>query len=163
VYLSESRFDKAYSLVANLIGYRGMEESKLVAKAYLLASLGPTPDERMGSNLRDLYSKVEQGGKETLRFLRDTLPQMLAPQHSVAIERAETIYRRLMQAHINNGRKRYGTGAYYCALLGEIAYHEGRLAAFRQWYEEFMVTYKRFRALRAEMDKKVDSVLRNRT
>jgi len=163
VYLSESRFDKAYSLVANLIGYRGMEESKLVAKAYLLASLGPAPDERMGSNLRDLYSKVEQGEKETLRFLRDTLPHMLAPQHSVAIERAETIYRRLMQAHIDNGRKTYGTGAYYCALLGEIAYHEGRLAAFRQWYEEFMVTYKRFRALRAEMDKKVDSVLRNRT
>ena len=95
--------------------------------------------------------------------MRETLPQMLVPQHTVGIERAETIYRRLMQAHINNGRKTYGTGAYYCALLGEIAYHEGRLAAFRQWYEEFMVTYKRFRALRAEMDKKVGPVLRNRT
>ena len=163
VYLSESRFDEAYLLVAKLIGYHGLEESKLVAKAHLLVVLGPEPDESMGSNLRELYSKVEQGEKETQRFLHDTLPKMLAPQRSVAIERAETIYYRLMQAHIDNGRKTYGTGAYYCALLGEIAYYEGRLAAFRQWYEGFMVTYKRFRALRAEMDKKVGPVLRNLT
>jgi hypothetical protein len=146
-----------------LIGYHGLEESKLVAKAHLLVVLGPEPDESMGSNLRELYSKVEQGERETQRFLHDTLPKMLAPQRSVAIQRAETIYYRLMQAHIDNGRKTYGTGAYYCALLGEIAYHEGRLAAFRQWYEEFMVTYKRFRALRAEMDKKVGPVLRDLT
>lgn len=163
VYLSESRFDEAFLLVAKLIGYQGMEESKLVAKAHLLAALGLAPDKRMGSNLCDLYSKVEQGEKETQRFLHDTLPHMLAPQRSVAIERAETIYYRLIQAHIDNGRKTYGTGAYYCALLCEIAYHEGRLAAFRQWYEEFKVTYKRFRALRAEMDKKVGPVLRNLT
>jgi len=58
VYLSENHFDDAYSLVASLTGYQGMEESKLVAKAHLLAALGPEPDERMGSNLRDLYAKV---------------------------------------------------------------------------------------------------------
>ncbi len=51
-----------------------------------------------------------------------------------------------MQAHIDNGRKTYATGAYYCALLGEIAFHEGRLAAFKQWHEGFMEAYKRFRA-----------------
>ena len=162
VVLSESRFDEAYRLVEKLSGYQGMEESKLVAKAHLLAVLGPVPDERMGSNLRDLYSKVEQGEKEPLRFLRDTLPQMMAPQRSIAIERAETIFCRLMQAHIDNGRKTYATGAYYCALLGEIAVHEGRLAAFRQWYEGFMEGYKRFRAVRAEMDLKVGPVLRSR-
>jgi len=162
VVLSESRFDEAYLLVEKLSGYHGMEESKLVAKAHLLAALGPAPDERMGTNLRDLYSKVEQGEKEPLRFLRDTLPQMLAPQRSVALERVETIYRRLMQTHIDNGRKTYATGAYYCAMLGEIAVHEGRLAAFRQWYEGFMEGYKRFRAVRAEMDLKVGPVLRSR-
>jgi tetratricopeptide (TPR) repeat protein len=162
VVLSESRFDEAYLLVEKLSGYHGMEESKLVAKAHLLAALGPAPDERMGTNLRDLYSKVEQGEKEPQRFLRDTLPQMIAPQRSVALERVETIYRRLMQAHIDNGRKTYATGAYYCALLGEIAVHEGRLAAFRQWYEGFMEGYKRFRAVRAEMDLKVGPVLRSR-
>jgi hypothetical protein len=149
-------------LVEKLSGYNGMEESKLVAKAHLLAALGSAPDEWMGSNLRDLYSKVEQGEKEPLRFLRDTLPQMLAPQRSIALERVETIYRLLMQAHINNGRKTYATGAYYCALLGEIAVHEGRLAAFRQWYEGFMEGYKLFRAVRAEMDLKVGPVLRSR-
>ena len=162
VYLSESRFNEAYLLVEKLSGYHGMEESKLVAKAHLLAALGPAPDERMGNNLRDLYSKVEQGEKEPLRFLRDTLPLMLVPQRSIALERTETIYRRLMQAHIDNGRKTYAAGAYYCALLGEIAVHEGRLAAFRQWYEGFMEGYKRFRAVRAEMDLKVGPVLRSR-
>jgi len=162
VYLSESLFDEAYSLVTPLTGYQGMEESKLVAKAHLMAALGPSPDERMGSNLRDLYAKVEQGEKEPLRFLRDALPQAPAVSRTTALERSEAIYRRLMQAHIDNGRKTYATGAYYCALLGEIALHEGRLAAFRQWYEGFMEGYKRFRALRAEMDMKVGPVLRSR-
>jgi len=144
-----------------LTGYQGMEESKLVAKAHLLAALGPEPDERMGSNLRDLYAIVKLGEKEPQRFLRDALPQTPAISRANALERSEAIYRRLMQAHIDNGRKTYATSAYYCALLGEIASHEGRLAAFRQWYEGFIEGYKRFRALRAEMDKKVGPVLRN--
>ncbi len=161
VYLSEGWFDEAYSLVTPLTGYQGMEESKLVAKAHLLGALGPTPDERMGSNLRELYAKVEQGEKEPLRFLRDALPQAPAVLRAIALERTEAIYRRLMQAHIDNGRKTYATGAYYCALLGEIAFHEGRLATFKQWHEGFMEAYKRFRALRAEMDMKVGPVLRS--
>jgi hypothetical protein len=158
----EGWFDEAYSLVTPLTGYLGMEESKLVAKAHLLAALGPTPDERMGSNLRDLYAKVKQGEKEPLRFLRDALPQAPAVSRVIALERTEAIYHRLMQAHIDNGRKTYATGAYYCALLGEIAFHEGRLATFKQWHEGFMEAYKRFRALRAEMDMKVGPVLRSR-
>lgn len=163
VYLSEVRFDEAYSLVAPLTGYQGMEESKLVAKAHLIAALGPTTSERMGSNLRDLYAKIKQGEKEPLCFLRDALPQTPAVSRAVALERAEAIYRRLMQAHIDNGRKTYATSAYYCALLGEIAFHEDRLATFRQWYEGFMEGYKRFRALRAEMDMRVGPVLRSRS
>ena len=162
VYLSENQFDEAYSLVALLTGYQGMEESKLVAKAHLLAALGPSPDERIGSSLRELYSRIEQGEKEPLRFLRDALPRSSAVPRNTSIERAEGIYRRLMQAHIDNGRKTYATGAYYCALLGEIASHEDRLPAFKQWYEKYMEAYKRFRALRAEMDMKVGSVLRSR-
>jgi hypothetical protein len=67
-----------------------------------------------------------------------------------------------MQTHIDNGRKTYATGAYYCAVLGEIAVHEGRSATFRQWYEKYMEAYKRFRALRTEMDMKVGPVLRSR-
>jgi hypothetical protein len=163
VYLSESQFDEAYSLVASLIGYQGMEESKLVAKAHLLAALGPTPDERMGSNLRDFYAKIERGETEPLRFLRDALPHTPAVSRTTELERSEAIYRRLMQVHIDNGRKTYAAGAYYCALLGEIAFHEGRLAAFRLWYEKYMIAYKRFRSLRAEMDMKVGPVLRSRS
>ncbi|MGB7876315.1 MAG: hypothetical protein WBL25_18165 [Anaerolineales bacterium] len=126
MYLSENQFDDSYSLVASLTGYQGMEESKLVAKAHLLAAFGPSPDERMGSNLCDLYATIEQGGKEPLRFLRDALPQSPFVSRESAIERVESIYRRLMQAHIDNGRKTYAIGAYYCAMLGEIALHESR-------------------------------------
>lgn len=162
VYLSENQFDEAYSLVASLTGYQGMEESKLVAKAHLLAAFGPSTDEWMEHNLRDLYARVEQGEKEPLRFLRDALPQAPAVSRDTAIARVEGIYLRLMQAHIDNGRKTYATGAYYCAMLGEIALHEGRLAAFRQWHEKYMEAYKRFRALRSEMDMKVEPVLRSR-
>jgi tetratricopeptide (TPR) repeat protein len=162
VYLSENQFDDAYLLVASLTGYQGMEESKLVAKAHLLAAFGLSPDERMESNLHDLYTMIEQGEKEPLRFLRDALPQVPAVSRGTAIERVEGIYRRLMQTHIDNGRKTYATGAYYCAVLGEIALYEGRLAAFSQWYENYMEAYKRFRALRAEMDMKVGPLLRGR-
>ncbi len=162
VYLSEDRFDEAYSLVAPLMGYQGIGESKLVAKAHLLAAFGPAPDKGMESNLRDLYARVEQGEKEPLRFLRDALPQAPSVSRDTAIERVEGIYHRLMQAHIDNGRKTYATGAYYCALLGEVALHEGRLAAFARWYEKYMEAYKRFRAMRSEMDMKVGPVLRSR-
>lgn len=98
-----------------------------------------------------------------MRFLRDALPHTPTVSRTTALERSEAIYRRLMQAHNDNGRKTYATGAYYCALLGEIAFHEGRLAAFRLWYEKYMEAYKRFRALRAEMDMKVGPVLRSRS
>jgi tetratricopeptide (TPR) repeat protein len=162
VLLNESRFDEAYALVENLSGYQGIEESKLVAKAHLLAALGPRPDDRMGSNLKDLYTKVEQGEKEPLRFLRATLPPALAPERSTAIQCAEDIYHRLMQTHIDNGRKTYATAAYYCAMLGEIAKYEDRLAAFKKWFDQFMMDYKRFRALRSEMDLRVGPVLRSR-
>jgi len=162
VYLSENRFDDAYTLVVSLTGYHGMEESKLVAKAHLLAAFGFSPDERMGNNLRDLYTRIEQGEKEPLRFLRDALPRSPVVPRDTAIERVGSIYRRLMQTHIDNGRKTYATGAYYCAVLGEVASHEDRLDAFRQWYEKYMEAYKRFRALRAEMDMKVGPVLRGR-
>jgi hypothetical protein len=47
-------------------------------------------------------------------------------------------------------------------MLGEIALHESRWTAFRQWYEKYMDAYKRFRALRAEMDMKVGPLLRSR-
>jgi tetratricopeptide (TPR) repeat protein len=162
VYLSQNQFDEAYAFVASLAGYQGMEESKLVAKAHLLAAFGPSPDDRMESNLRDLYDKIERGEKEPYRFLRDALPRSPKISQDIAVERAEGIYHRLMQAHIDHGRGTYGTGAYYCAMLGEIALHEGRLARYRQWYEKYMEAYKRFRALRAEMDRKMGPVLRTR-
>ena len=140
VFLSEGRFDEAYSLVAGLTRYQGLEESKLVAKAHLLTALGDELDNRMGENLCDLYTNVRQGQKEPLQFLREALPQG-AINRTIALECAETIYRRLMQAHIDNGRKTYATAAYYCALLGEIAAYENRLPAFQQWYDEYMESY----------------------
>lgn len=161
VYLNDNRFDEAYALVENLDGYQGMEESKLVAKAHLLAAFGSEPDELMGSNLRDLYAKVAQGDNEPLRFLREALPHRPGVPRSTAIQRAQRIYERLMQTHIDNGRKTYATAAYYCALLGEIFVHEDRLTVFREWYNELMEAYKRFRALRAEMEMKVGPVLKS--
>jgi len=162
VYLSEGRFTDAYHLVDDLKGYDGMNESKLVAKAHLIAAMGTQPNERMGANLHDLYDQVERGEKESAQFLQHihSLPADL--NRIDALERAEAIYQRLMQAHIVNGRKTYATAAYYCALLGEIAAYEDRLPIFANWYERFMENYKRFRALRAEMDAKVGPVLRNR-
>jgi hypothetical protein len=162
VYLLEGQFDEAYALVSGLTGYTGIEEAKLVAKAHVMAALGPTPAENFGPNLRDLYEKVAEGDKETNQFLQMifSLPPGLSRQ--VAIGRAEAIYNRLVQTHIDNGRKTYATAAYYCALIGEIAAMDGRLPGFFHWYHGFMEQYKRHRALHSEMELKLGKLLQMR-
>lgn len=90
VYLSEGRFDGAYSLVAGLTRYQGLEESKLVAKAHLLAALGAELDNRMGENLRDLYTNVKEGQKEPVR-----IPTQLASLFIIVIQVRPIIYPRL--------------------------------------------------------------------
>ena len=164
IYLSEGDFDRAYTLVENLplTGYSGHEEIKLVAKAHLIAALGPQADSGMRENLQAFYAEIRQGEKEWARYLRDEQPSPRETPRDELLSRAETLYRRLMQTHIDNGRKTYATAAYYCALLGEIAAHENRLPAFINDHNDFMAQYRRFRALRAEMDLKVGPLLAKR-
>ena len=161
ILISQRDYDQAYAIIENLHPYQGLEVVKLVAKAHLLAALGFKPDPRMGTHLQALYTKVDEGGKETTRFLRKLPPRPEGLTRQAAVVRAETIYARLMQTHIDNGRKTYATAAYYCALLGEIAAYEGRLPAFKNFYEDLMERYKRYRALRSEMEAKVRPVLRS--
>ncbi len=55
----------------------------------------------MGPYLHDLYTKIEQAGKETTLFLRDHLPPKPALDRETAVARAEHLYRNLMQMHID--------------------------------------------------------------
>ena len=89
-------------------------------------------------------------------FLRNYLPPALAIDRKTAVAHAENLYRNVMQLHIDNGRKTYATAAYYCALLGEIAAYDGRVAEFRRFYQELLSRYPRHRALRQELAAKVD-------
>jgi tetratricopeptide (TPR) repeat protein len=156
VYLSEDRFNAAYALAKQQSRYNNLETIKLVAKAHLLAGFGPTATPDMGTYLQDLYAKVKQADKEPTLFLRDHLPPMLVLDRKTAVAHAETLYRNVMQLHIDNGRKTYATAAYYCALLGEIAAYDGRAAEFKQFYRELLDRYPRHRALRRELAAKVD-------
>jgi tetratricopeptide (TPR) repeat protein len=155
VYLSEGRFDAAYVLAKQQNRYNNLETIKLVAKAHLLAGLGPKAAPGMGAYLQDLYAKVERAGKEPMLFLRDYLPSMPTIDKKTAVSHAEALYRNVMQLHIDNGRKTYATAAYYCALLGEIAAYDGRAAEFKQFYQELLDRYPRHRALRQELAAKV--------
>ncbi|MCP4356661.1 MAG: hypothetical protein GY796_01425, partial [Chloroflexi bacterium] len=94
-------------------------------------------------------------GKEPTLFLRDYLPLNPTLNRETAVTRAETLYRNLMQLHIDNGRKTYATAAYYCAILGEIADYDGREAEFKQFYQNLLGRYPRHRALRRELAAKV--------
>ncbi len=155
IYLSRGEFDKALELVKPLNRYGMLEELKLVAKAHLILGLGKDITPKMGPYLQDLYRKVQVGNKEAVRFLRDHLPTEASCSRDVAIQRAENLYRRIMQMHISNGRKTYGVAAYYCALLGEIATHEGKEQEFREFYNDLLANYPRHRALRRELMDKV--------
>lgn len=155
IYLSRGEFEKAYQLVEPLNRYGMLEELKLVAKAHLIFGLGKEVTPKMGGYLRDLYRKVQEGNKEAVRFLRDHLPADASCPRELAIQRAEALYRRVMQMHINNGRKTYAVAAYYCALLAEIANHEGKEQEFREFYNDLLANYPRHRALRRELMNKV--------
>lgn len=155
IYLSRGDFEKAYRLVATLKQYRMLEELKLVAKAHLIFGLGKEMSPKMGHYLQDLYRKVLIGNKEAVRFLRDHLPSDAPFPRQKAIQHAEALYRRIMQMHIDNGRKTYAVAAYYCALLGEIAKYEARSAEFNDFYNDLLARYPRHRALRRELMNKV--------
>ncbi len=96
----------------------------------MLAELGTKAAPEMGGYLQDLYAKIEKADNEPTLFLRNYLPSNMTLTPKTAVACAETLYRNLMQMHIDNGRKTYSTAAYYCALLGEIAVYDGRVAEF---------------------------------
>ncbi len=157
IYLSEGQFEPAYNLLGNVTGYSALDALKLVAKAHLLAALGPEARPEMGPYLQEMYTKTaeSESDKEPVRFLRDYLAAEPNLARTTALARAEDLYRRIMQLHIDNGRKTYATAAYYCALLGEIAAFDGRQAEFNQFYQELRRRYSRHRALQAELAAKV--------
>jgi hypothetical protein len=155
VYLSEGQFEPAYNLLGNVTGYSALDALKLVVKAHLLAAFGPEAKPEMGPYLQEMYAKTVESDKEPVRFLRNFLPAEPKLSRSTALARAEDLYRRIMQLHIDNGRKTYATAAYYCALLGEIAAYDGRQAEFNQFYQELRKRYARHRALQAELAAKV--------
>lgn len=155
VYLSEDRFEAAYTLAEQHGRYNTLDTLKLVAKAHLLAGFGPEAAPGMGPYLQDLYAKVEKAAEGPTLFLRDFLPAKPAIERKTAVSRAEKLYRNLMQLHIDNGRKTYAVAAYYCALLGEIAAYDGREAEFSHFYQELLDHYRRYRALRQELAAKV--------
>jgi tetratricopeptide (TPR) repeat protein len=160
IYLSEGDFDLAYRLVENTTDYHALNAIKLIATAHLLVGLGPKATSKMGRRLREIYAKIDEADKEPVRFLRERRPVSQELPRATAIARAETLYRQLMQMHINNGRKTYATAAYYCGLLGEIAAHEDRLPAFVQFYDDLLRRYARHRALRAELEAEVRPLLK---
>jgi hypothetical protein len=155
VYLSEDHFEAAYTLAEQHGRYNTLDTLKLVAKAHLLAGFGPKAGPGMGPYLQDLYAKVEKAAEGPTLFLRDFLPATAAVDRHTALARAENLYRKLMQLHIDNGRKTYAVAAYYCALLGEIAAYDGREAEFSHFYQELLDRYRRYRALRQELAAKV--------
>lgn len=155
VYLSEGKFEQAYNLLGNGTGYHALDALKLVAKAHLLAAFGLEARPEMGPYLQEMYAKTAESDKEPVRFLRDYLPAEPNLSRTTALARAEDLYRRIMQLHIDNGRKTYATAAYYCALLSEIAAFDGRQAEFNQFYQELRRRYSRHRALQAELAAKV--------
>ncbi len=155
VYLSEGQFEPAYNLLDNITGYHNLNALKLVARAYLLTALGPEASPEMGPYLQEMYAKTAEADKEPVRFLRDYLPAEPNLDRATALTRAEDLYRRIMQLHIDNGRKTYSTAAYYCALLGEIAAFDRRQAEFNQFYQELRKRYSRHRALQSELAAKI--------
>ncbi|MCP4419877.1 MAG: hypothetical protein GY805_24965 [Chloroflexi bacterium] len=155
IYLSEDQFSQAHALVKKQARYHFLNPLKLVAKAHLLIGLGKKAAPEMGRYLQDLYAKTDAADEEPTLFLRDYLPSQSATSRETAVSRAETLYRNLMQLHIDNGRKTYATAAYYCALLGEIADYDSRKAEFKQFYQALLSRYPRHRALRRELAAKV--------
>lgn len=158
IYLVENQFDAAFDLIKHTRPYSALDAFKLVAKAHLIGALGSHSDAKMGRLLKELYGKMMQGSNSATLLLRDYLPAEASVAAPVAIARAEQLYRKLVQAHIDNGRKTYATAAYYCALLREIAVYTGHEPAFWKYYRDLLKRYPRHRALRREMEQAVGTL-----
>jgi len=161
VYLHASDYESAFGVVENLSGYRALDELKLVAKAHLLAALHgqPVGGEYLPQVRTDLDSKATYN--EYARFLRDHLhkPDLTPPQRALYIQRAEHLYRAILETHVAAGSKRYDTAAYYCALLAEIAVHTEHVDAFEEWYQDLLARHSRKRSLRGILDAKTQPAL----
>ena len=161
VYLHASDYESAFGVVENLSGYGALDELKLVAKAHLLTALhGQSVDgEYLPQVKTDLDDKAAYN--EYARFLRDHLhtPDLTPPQRALYIQRAEHLYRAILETHVAAGSKRYDTAAYYCALLAEIAIHAGHVDEFAAWYEDLLARHSRKRSLRGILDAKTQPVL----
>jgi hypothetical protein len=162
VYLHANDYEPAFGVVENLSSYGALNELKLVAKAHLLAALHgqPVDGDYLPQVRTDLDSKAAYN--EYARFLRDHLhkPDLTPPQRALYIQRAEHLYRAILETHVAAGSKRYDTAAYYCALLAEIAVHAGHVDEFVAWYEDLLARHSRKRSLRGILDAKTQPVLR---
>ena len=161
VYLHASDYESAFRVVETLSGYSALEELKLVSKAHLLAALHgqPLDGEYLPKVRTDLASSAAYN--EYARFLRDRLPMpdLTPPQRALHIQRAEHLYRTILETHVAAGSKRYKTAAYYCGLLAEIAVHAGHVDGFVEWYEDLLARYSRRWSLRKILEAKTRPVL----
>ena len=161
VYLHAGQYESAFHVVENLTGYGALDELKLVAKAYLLTALHgqPVRGEYLAKVRTDLDDSVVYN--EYARFLRDHLPMpdLTPAQRALHIQRAEHLYRNILETHVAAGSKRYKTAAYYCALLAEIAVHAEHVDEFIEWYEDLLTRYSRRRSLRKILNAKTRPVL----
>jgi tetratricopeptide (TPR) repeat protein len=160
VYLHAGQYQSAFDVVENLSGYGALDELKLVAKAHLLTALHdrPVSGEYLAKIRTDLDDSVYN---EYARFLRDHLPMpdLTPPQRALHIQRAEHLYRNILETHIAAGSKRYETAAYYCALLAEIAVHAEHIDEFVEWYRDLLARHSRRWSLRQILDAKTRPVL----
>jgi hypothetical protein len=161
VYLHAGRYQPAFGVVENLSGYGALDELKLVAKAYLLSALHGRPVK--GEYLAKIRTGLDNSAtyNEDARFLRDHLPMpdLTPPQRALHIQRAEHLYRNIVETHIAAGSKRYETAAYYCALLAEIAVYAEHVDEFVEWYKDLLARHSRRWSLRRILDAKTRPVL----
>jgi hypothetical protein len=162
VHLYDGDYASAFDVVQGVRGYRALDALKLVAKAHLLAALNGQQTE--GKYLPAVKTSVERDdtSDEYVQFLRDhlPLPDLTPERRADHIRRAEHLYTAILGTHIAAGSKRYGTAAYYCALLAEIAVHMGRVETFEAWYEDLLARHRRKYSLRGVLDAEVQPVLR---
>jgi uncharacterized Zn finger protein len=149
--LAEGRHAAAYDLASSQRGVTQNSLLQLVGGFYLSVGWGEKP--ATGSEVERLLA----ADTPQATFLRDLKPAPFdGAARLQALTQAVECYRRLAQTHID-GRDRlnYAAAAGYAAVLREIYTRQGRRAEFDRWYAELMETYRRFRALKDEFQRRL--------
>lgn len=164
LFLYEGDYQKALEIAQNiqLDGYTGdyYDPVKVCAYFFTYATFMNEESLPFRKNIRDLFEEMKATNYANAPYT--TLMESVEGknfsenQKELFLEQAIDFYNKMFNHIVSNKfRDEYGKAATYCAIIKEIYDYLGKSKDFNRYYSTILERYHRFRALIAELKKKI--------